>query len=255
MQVPADVDEILRELQGRLQLVLASELVGLYLRGSLALGDFNPVTSDVDFLAVVVNPMSQATFEAVRAMHVGLARLPNRYADHLEGAYMDREAARRFAVGARRHPEILAGGMLAWAELRDNWVLERWVVRERGVVLAGPDPATLIEPVSANALRAAALGELRRRVEDWADEGVETPEWLRARFMQAFEVETICRALHTIQTGDLCSKPAAVEWALRRLPDPWRADHAEDDNAVPVVRAFARWAARAGLELGAAGIS
>jgi hypothetical protein len=34
-----------------------------------------------------------------------------------------------------------------------------------------------------------------------------------------------------------------------------RADHAEDDNAVPSVKAFARWAARAGPELGAAGIS
>jgi hypothetical protein len=46
-------------------------------------------------------------------------------------------------------------------------VLERWAVRERAVTLLGPDPKTLIDPVSRREIREAAAGELRRRLQRW----------------------------------------------------------------------------------------
>jgi predicted nucleotidyltransferase len=257
-QVPDEVAEVVGALQEGLGRALGGELVGLYLRGSVAMGDFDPVTSDVDFLTVVETTVSAAMFGELRAVHSGLAELPNRYAHHLEGAYIDRKSVRRFEAGERKHPEILAGKELEWAELRDNWVLERWVVRERGIVLSGPDPATVIEPITVEDLRRAATSELARRVVHWAAQDSEIPGWLRARFMQAFEVETVCRALYTVRFGELCSKPVAVSWALGALPERWRqlversqglrADHTEDATGVRDVKGFARWAAGKGAE-------
>lgn len=46
------VTEILNTLLASLQDSLGENLVGLYLRGSLALGDFIPETSDLDVLAI-----------------------------------------------------------------------------------------------------------------------------------------------------------------------------------------------------------
>ena len=43
----------------------------------------------------------------------------------------------------------------------DNSQVVRWCLREKGVVLAGPDPATLVDPVSPAALKA----EVRRTMD------------------------------------------------------------------------------------------
>ena len=77
------------------QEVLGENLVGIYLRGSLATGDFID-TSDIDFLVATERPASDVEVGALINLHAGLAALPNKYADRLEGAYIDRAALRRF---------------------------------------------------------------------------------------------------------------------------------------------------------------
>ncbi len=47
-----DVNAVLTILLDGAQSVLGDHFIGLYLYGSLASGDFNPQTSDVDFLVV-----------------------------------------------------------------------------------------------------------------------------------------------------------------------------------------------------------
>ena len=47
-----DVNFVLDHFRSQLQALLDSELVGIYLVGSLALGDFNPRSSDIDFAAM-----------------------------------------------------------------------------------------------------------------------------------------------------------------------------------------------------------
>lgn len=44
-----------------------------------------------------------------------------------------------------------------------NWIIQRYTLRENGVVLAGPPPHTLIDPVQPNDIRQAVRGILR----DW----------------------------------------------------------------------------------------
>jgi hypothetical protein len=182
-------------------------------------------------------------------------RIPARDNEHgraYEVSYIDRASLRRFAPGERLHPTVGSDWAFQRAEHRDNFTLERWTVRERGVALAGPDPKTLIEPISPEQLRAAAAGELTVRMEHWAG-GEEPPDWMDTRHYQAFEIETICRALYTIKLGELPTKAQAVAWALRTLPDEWRAlvewsrlyrgDKTADKAKIPEVMRFARWAA------------
>ena len=92
------VDEILAALIPGVQSALADNLVGVYLRGSLATGDFID-TSDIDFVVATERPVSDAEAEALIALHARLAALPNPYADRLEGAYIDRASLRRFEPG------------------------------------------------------------------------------------------------------------------------------------------------------------
>lgn len=118
----------------------------------------------------------------------------------------------------------------------DNWVIELAIVREHGVALLGPRPASLIKPITADRVRQAARAELTLRACEWSSSSA--PGWLQYRHHQAFVVETVCRALYTLQYGGLPTKPQAVRWAMSALTGSqrelvaesqrWRADHGID---------------------------
>jgi Domain of unknown function (DUF4111)/Nucleotidyltransferase domain len=222
----------------------------VYLCGSLALGDFDPATSDVDVLVVTVRRASDAEFASLKALHDRLPPTGNQYVREYEVYYIDRATIRRFAP-AQQHLKVGPDESLHLTEHRANWVLERWTVRELGVTLAGPDPKTLIDPVSADDIRAAVAEELRERDEHWTD-GSWPREELGHRGAQGFEVETVCRALCTLESGELTTKRRAIGWALETLPDFWhsliewsqqhRKDRTQDDTRIEEVLGFVRWA-------------
>ncbi|MGI8927544.1 MAG: aminoglycoside adenylyltransferase domain-containing protein [Tepidiformaceae bacterium] len=250
MALQAEVTHLLDAVVGAVSTVLCEELLGVYVRGSLATDDFVPETSDVDTLMVTERPVTEAEFALLAAMHADLARLPSAYANRLEAAYIGREALRRFQPGLS-HPTLGQGETLLMTEHREHWVLERWVVREHGITLVGPQPRTLIDPVSRDQIRAA----VRSRLQQWAGWVTEqdAPGWVAHPGLQAYIVETMCRALHALSCGEPTSKAAAVGWALESLPAEWRPLVAQAQRwkreggppaAVnPEVKGFVWWAA------------
>jgi hypothetical protein len=230
MNLPQEVNRMLDALLSGIQQVLEDNLV-----------------------AVTERPVNDSKFSALVTLHAQLAALPNPYADRLEMAYIDRAALRRFEPG-QRHPTLGQGETLAWSEHCNNWVLERWTLREHGVALLGPDPQSLIDPISSEDLRAA----VRARLRDWGDwaNRPDDPDWLLPRRHKAYVVETMCRALYTLACGELSSKERAVAWAIETLPRPWRltversrawrTDDTIDPAIAPEVRRFVLWAASDG---------
>ncbi len=257
LELPADIQALLDALVAGVRHSLGPNLAGVYLRGSLVLGDFIPATSDVDVLVATHRPLDAAAFDHLTLLHAQMAALSNPYANRLEIAYIDRAALRRFEPG-RRHVTLGQGETLAWSEHYTNWILERWAVREHGATLLGPSPDTLIDPVSHSALMAAVCDRLRDWAE-WARNDDDYFEWHLPLSHKAYVVETMCRALYAQRCGALASKPQAVAWAVRTLPEPyhttaaraqaWRTDNTLDPSAIAAaideVRRFVLWTAAA----------
>ena len=253
MYVSPEVASLLDALTSGVREALGDNLVGVYLRGSLAMGDFDPATSDVDFFTITERPASADEFAALAALQERMSLSSNPFGDQLEGTYVDRPAAWRYEPG-RWFPTIGRNETLEWSEHGANWILERWVIRERGKILLGPDPRALIAPVSNDELRAA----VRDRLPDWIEYAnqPDDPAWRFHRGHKAYIVETMCRALCTLATGELQTKPQAVAWALAALPAPWpdlversqawRGDPEPDESLNAEVRRFVLWAAARG---------
>ena len=218
--IPHEVPLVLGALLAGIQTVLNDNLLGMYLRGSLAMGDFDARTSDIDYVVVTQQHVGDQEFARLAAMHAKLAQLPNRYAQHVEGSYLDRTAVLRFRP-AKYHPTLYRGEPLVWSEHGANWLLERWVVREKGVVLCGPPPSSLMDPISVQELQMA----VRKRLRDWGAwaNQPDDPDWLLPQSHQAYVIETMCRALSTLDMGVLLSKRQAVAWAIHYLAEPWRS--------------------------------
>src|SRR5262249_19326084 len=137
---------------------LGPQLVGVYLDGSLAAGDFSEHSSDIDVLVVTEGALPAEVVAGLGAIHARLAAGSSKWARELEVWYIPRRALRRFDPDDHCHPCIQRDSDHLVTEVHDHaWVIHRDVVREHGVALSGPDPRTLIDPVHAGDLRHAVV--------------------------------------------------------------------------------------------------
>lgn len=212
------VNKILDILFTTVQTILGDQLVAFYLYGSLSSGDFDPASSDVDFLVVTEGELSNTTFEALREMHESIAESGLTYAKMLEGSYIPRDALRRYDPDNAYHPTIGPDWSFSRGEHQSNWIIERYIVREHGVILYGPSPRILIDPITSDELKGAVCQQLANF---WQAQ-LATPEWLRSRAYQAFAILTMCRALYVLHKGTIPSKPLAAAWGQEHLNLKWR---------------------------------
>ena len=149
-----EIDLLLGLLRREIQTILGTHLVGLYLHGSLAYGDFDPQTSDIDFLAVTRDAATEADFAALQEMHARLRSGPLDWAQKLEGAYLPKAALRRHDPAGAPIPWLGADGHFAMERLGSDWIIQRWILREKSLSVFGPPLKELIDPVSADVLHA-----------------------------------------------------------------------------------------------------
>jgi hypothetical protein len=208
---------VLRALLAGAREVLGDHFAGLYLYGSLAGGDFDPERSDIDFLVVTAGELPGELLPALEAMHAGLASAGPKWAAKLEGSYVPRPALRRYDPEDAPRPQLNEGRFYV-APHASDWIIQRHVIREHGVALAGPPPSTLIDPVGPDDLRGAVRGILR----EWWEPTLRDGAWLRrGDEYRAFAVLTMCRALYTLRHGAVASKPVSARWARGELGARW----------------------------------
>lgn len=214
-----DVNAVLRQLLDGALDILGERFVGMYLYGSLAAGDFAPDNSDIDFVVVTDDDLTDELFQALKKMHGRIAAGVSKWATELEGSYIPRRALLRYNPQDARHPHIDRGrsGGLNVEQHDSDWVVQRYVLRERGVVLAGPAIETLIDPISPDEL-CQALRELLR---SWWSPMLTDPARLRSPGYRCYAVLTMCRMLYTFQHGTVASKPVAARWALKTIERRW----------------------------------
>ena len=81
----AELKLVLQELVAGARASLADAFVGMYLQGSLAVGDFDQY-SDVDFIVVVHGELSEGEVATLQVLHDRIYGLASAWAQHLEGS-------------------------------------------------------------------------------------------------------------------------------------------------------------------------
>ena len=214
-----EINKILELLLSSATRVLGSQLVGMYVYGSLSSGDFDLATSDIDFLIVTSSTLSDKTIAELETMHHQIWKSRLKWAAKLEGSYIPKRDIRRHNPRSAPCPTVNEGKF--YLDKRgSDWIIQRHVIREQGIVLAGPEPETLIDPVSPQDIRRAVVGVLH----EWWFPMLEDPSWLKKHGAEyhAFAILTMCRALYALKHGTIVSKPAAARWAQAALGERWR---------------------------------
>jgi len=221
---------LLRELANGARTILGDNFTGAYLQGSLAIGDFDE-HSDIDFLIVIEEELTDAQLSALQSLHRRLYGLGGRYPpdcptptrilapDHwetsLEGTYFPRQLLKRPGP-ARVRPWYLDNGSTTLERSdHDDTLVVRWTLRERGITLAGPAPRSLIDPIPDDAMRQEVRATMHLIETLLAD------SFWNSRFGQPFAVLTFCRMLQTLATGTITSKRAGAVWGREKLDRQW----------------------------------
>jgi hypothetical protein len=215
---PTEVNEVLRGfLEGAVS-IIGGRFVGMYLYGSLATGDFHPDRSDIDFVVVTEGELTRAQLAALTERHNRFSASSSPWAMEIDGSYIPRDALRRYDPGRAIHPHIERGvGKLRLEQFGPDWVIQRRVLRDHGVTLAGPPPETLIDPVSPEDIRTAVRA---LALDSWAPVGEDLGP-PRNWGGQVFTILTMCRMLYTLEAGEVASKQTAGRWAREALGEPW----------------------------------
>jgi hypothetical protein len=212
----AELKSVLEDLTATVQTALADAFVGIYVQGSFAVGDFDR-HSDVDFIVVVGDELSDDHVAALQAAHNRIYGQPSEWARHLEGSYFPIPTLRRVDRCSTPLWFLDHGSRSLIRSDHCNTLVVRSVLREKGLTLAGPAPTTLIDPIPVDALRR----EMRETICDWGQEILEDPELFRNRFYQGFIVLNYCRMLHDLIEGRPGSKRAGATWAKANLDSAW----------------------------------
>jgi hypothetical protein len=213
-----EVNALLLNLLSNAKSILGNLFVGMYLSGSLAIGDFDD-DSDIDFIIILNDRVSDAQLLELQAMHVRLHNIDSKWSTCLEGYYIPQRELQHYEADTAWHLYLDNGSseLVAVQDNHKNWVFERFVLQELGIIVEGPKPQNFFSLVSPHELRQTLLAELR----SWTDEILSDPESLNNRWFQSFVILSLCRTLYTFQHGTVVSKLAAVEWARKSLDPHW----------------------------------
>lgn len=211
-----ELNAVLQELLGSVQSILPDDFVAAYLQGSFAVGDFDR-HSDCDFVVVVNEDLSEPQHHSLQVMHERIYELKYEWATHLEGSYFPAGVLRDHNQAGTELWYLDNGSRALVRSQHDNTVVVRWIVREKGVALAGPPPSVLIDPIPTEVLRREILATFT----EWGEQILADPQRINNRFYQTFAVLSYCRMLHDLHSGVIGSKRSGTEWAKRNVDASW----------------------------------
>ncbi|MFB0509918.1 MAG: aminoglycoside adenylyltransferase domain-containing protein [bacterium] len=211
-----DLNRVLSELVKSVRLILNSNFIGAYLQGSFAIGDYDE-HSDVDFIIVVKDELATTEINALQVMHKRIYEIKILWAQHLEGSYFPQKILQSQPPYGQKLWYLDNGKSFLIESDHCNTVVVRWIVREKGIIMAGPNPKTIISPIPINMLRK----EIYSTICDWGKQIFDNRKQYENRFYQSFIVLSYCRMHHDLKKGEISSKRKGAEWAKKNLDRSW----------------------------------
>lgn len=228
-----ETDELLDRFGRKVRQVVPVEAI--WAHGSLALGDFQPRSSDVDLVVLSTGELDLTRQAELRGMHKKLAKR-SELGERLSCTYVDKT---HIAEVGRLHPTWAHGKALG----RPLTPMMRRELLAGGLTLYGPEPAGIVPPVSDEELAEFVRADLR---DFWYPATDKKSIWQKDVWVDLGPL-TVARAKVTLEDGRLITKgealdvmnslaapPALVDDICRRRyeTDPaitrkWRAERGE----------------------------
>ncbi len=199
-------------------------LEGLYLYGSLTLGDFHPKKSDIDFITVSSQRINNLQFQELRKIHKKIQRKYRK--PNLNGIYLTWEDLGKTKEAIPAIPYFFQGKLHRAGHFEINPVTW-WQLKNHAISLVGRPPENMDFEVDSYLLVDYIHENMHSYWADW----VKThsiwwsyKSWLLVIFPRLVEwgVLGLSRQYFTLKTHQIASKLEAGEYCLKNFPGEFK---------------------------------
>lgn len=217
---PEETKQQILDLLVELTTLLEGNMIGIYLHGSLALGCFNPSSSDIDLLVLTDHEIPLPTKKALVQILLSISGVP--HAIEISFLCQGNLTSWRYPTPFELHFSE------EWRErFREDLTIGNWkhlseqpqtdtdlaahitVARQRGICLWGVPPEKVFPDIPPKDFLASVMSDL---------------EWTLERLDQISVTGILnsCRTYAYLQERRICSKEEGAAWAVNELPAEFR---------------------------------
>jgi len=214
--IPLPIQPLLDAYLAALQ-PLRDHFYGIYIYGSIALGAFEEMESDIDIIALTEGEWTEQELGLLAHIH---KRFVKEYelGKRLEPMYIPLRDIGKYNADIAPYPYASDGKFYAAGHFDLNAVTW-WTIQHKGLCLLGPECAVLPLEVAWEEV----LGAMRYNLNTyWASKAKKPYLFLSDLWVMA-AVATLCRILTAIEEGEIVSKSASLIRWRDRLPTRWHA--------------------------------
>jgi predicted nucleotidyltransferase len=220
---PDSVKIVLNELIENLRSYFGKELIGVYLHGSLAMGGFNEISSDIDLLIITRNKLSLENKKDLSQIILKLSEKAP--ANGFELSVVALEFLKNFAYPTpyefhfgTDHLQQFKEGKIDFTDGKtDPDLAAHFVItKKRGICLFGQPIAEIFPDVPGKYYLDSVTKDVEwsyERISEGADTGkLNVPD---------YGVLNFCRVIALVTEGLITSKLEGGNWALENLPEKY----------------------------------
>lgn len=196
---------------------LPNFLSSFYLVGSIALDEFNPHFSDIDFVALTDRPAIKSEIEALREVHREVERYHQRW--KLSGIYLLQHEVGKQEGDAKNLVEYHDGRLRTQDSFERN-PITWWILKNQGIPLVGSDPCELPITGDANILVAWTHENMNSYWKGWTQRPGRLILLLTDWGIQ-WSVLGVLRQFYTIREKKIITKRRAGDYGLSNVAHPW----------------------------------
>jgi hypothetical protein len=210
------INDILQKLLLQIQSILSDKFVGMYIGGSIANSSFNNETSDIDCYIITMTTLPESIIHKIEEMHKQFYSSKLQYSKKIEASYIPKHDLLNF--DPRNIRPYFNEGNFYLASYGSNFLIELYMLREKGITIAGPDIKKLVKEIPVKDLKLAIQKNLD---EYWKPVLNDLDKFKRSNY-QVFAILTMCRTLYSLKTGMIASKTEAAYWAIKNIDSDWK---------------------------------
>ncbi|GEP01612.1 aminoglycoside adenylyltransferase domain-containing protein [Methylobacterium haplocladii] len=222
--LPASISDTVRAYLARVDGQGSGLITGLYLVGSIALGDYREGISDIDFIALVPAELDAVRLEGLARVHAEMAALGSPFFD---GVYVTPDRLTRMPGEVEHATFCVEGDFRPNARCFEINPAAWACLARHGITVRGSEPSQLGIATDPGFMRRLQIGNLHSYWMSWIAQAEAALARKRSDEDMAgssfsWGVLGVTRIARTVATGDIVSKSEAGRWALQTYPPEWR---------------------------------
>lgn len=210
-EIPETLKSMLNEYVFNLKIYFGSKIYGVYIYNSVALGTFDEIKSDIDFITVINKEFTQGEIEAVGSIHKKLNER-FKFAKKMEGMYI------KLNDIGKLNPEMQPYVYFADKKLRVGYYdvnyVTWWSLKNYGIGMKSPKVSKLNINVSWDNV----VKNMDYNLNYYWKNKLDSKLIFLSDCWIEFSVLTLCRIMYTLDKGDITSKVNAADEVIEELP-------------------------------------